>query len=107
MSIPCPLCPDFNVESPPDQQPTGDLVEPGEKARTTLIDFSKGRLDGRDSYLSNTSRLLVHTKCRKEYTRRISLPIGNFASVNPAGDASSTGISQSLRSGIKRGIHLT
>ena len=59
MSIPCPLCPNFNVESPTDQPPTGDLVKPGEKARASIIYFSNG--DG--------SPLLVHIKCRKDYTR--------------------------------------
>ena len=101
MSKPCPLCPNFNVESPPDQPPTGDLVKPGEKARATIINFSKTRCDGRDDYLLNANPLLVHITCRKKYTKRNDTKTNECAAVGPAGDASSTRMP--LRSAVKRG----
>ena len=101
MSTPCPLCPNFNVEAPPDQPPTGDIVEPGEKARTTLINFSQIKCDGKENCLLKASPLLIHIKCRKEYTRKKYTKINECGSIGPTGDASSTGFS--LRSAVKRG----
>ena len=44
----CTLCTNFNVESPFDHSPTGDLVKPGKKARASIIYFSETRCGGID-----------------------------------------------------------
>ena len=42
----CTLCTNFNVESPFDHSPTGDLVKPGENARASINHVSKTSCDG-------------------------------------------------------------
>ena len=73
MSNPCALCPDFIAEYTPECQPSGGTVEVGTKARSTIVDASRQREDGRDQYLSTVQPLIVHVSCRQNYTRKSSI----------------------------------
>ena len=64
MSDGCWLC-----ENVSDEQ----LVTVAAKGRTKIIEASRQRDDGRHHDLQNLQPLLVHTSCRKEYTRQTSI----------------------------------
>lgn len=70
MSELCPLCPEFNVECPPESQPKIAIATVKTSGgRETIVQSSLKRQDGRDRYLCAAEPLIVHTLCRKDYTR--------------------------------------
>ncbi|MPC44112.1 hypothetical protein E2C01_037776 [Portunus trituberculatus] len=68
MSSSCELCPDFLAEYPPECRTSGRTVVVGSKARSTIVDASRQREDGRDQYLSTVQPLNVHVSCKQNYT---------------------------------------
>lgn len=89
MSGPCALCPEFDAESPSESQPDGKTVEVRAKARSTIVDASRQREDGRDQYLSAAQPLIVHVSCRKDYTRKNSI-ISHTKKLSAYGDNTET-----------------
>jgi len=85
MSSRCALCPEFVAESPSEFQPDGETVQVGAKARSTIVDASRQREDGRDQYLSTAQPLIVHVSCRKVYTRKNTI-ISHTKNLSPYGD---------------------